>query len=67
MREESDLGSGGSNHLMSVKDVAAYMDVPESTVYACWKKWELPGYRIGKHLRFRVRNVETWIDSQVIH
>ncbi|MFD1547183.1 helix-turn-helix domain-containing protein [Nonomuraea guangzhouensis] len=67
MREESDLGSGGSNRLMSVEEVAAHLGVPKSTVYNRWKPWNLKGHRIGRRVMFRERDVETWIDRQAIH
>jgi excisionase family DNA binding protein len=55
---------GGSNHLLTVEEVADYLGVPKKTVYACWRGWGLRGYRIGRHLRFRVRHVEEWLERQ---
>lgn len=60
------MASGGSNRLMSVEEVAAYLGVPKSTVYDRWERWGLTGIRVGRALRFRQRDVETWIDRQVI-
>ncbi|MFF4620907.1 helix-turn-helix domain-containing protein [Nonomuraea jabiensis] len=58
------LASGGSNRLMSVEEVAAYLGVPKSTVYDRWKDWGLPAFRVGRSLRFRERDVETWLAKQ---
>jgi excisionase family DNA binding protein len=55
---------GGSNRLLSSRDVAAILDVPESTVRDKWKEWGLPAYQIGKHLRWKERDVHAWIDRQ---
>jgi excisionase family DNA binding protein len=55
---------GGSNRLLSARDVAAILAVPERTVRDKWREWELPAYRIGKHLRWRERDVHAWIDRQ---
>jgi excisionase family DNA binding protein len=57
---------GGSNRLLSVAELAVYLGVPKKTVYACWRAWGLPGYRVGRHLRFRARQVEDWLDRQEV-
>ena len=55
---------GGSNRMLSARDVAAILAVPERTVRDKWREWGLPAYRIGKHLRWRERDVYAWIDRQ---
>ena len=52
---------GGSNRLLSVEELAAYLGVPKKTVYGCWRQWGLRGYRVGRYLRFRERHVEEWL------
>jgi hypothetical protein len=34
---------GGSNRLLSVEELAAYLGVPKKTVYGCWRQWGLQG------------------------
>ena len=53
---------GGSNRMLSAREVAAILSVPERTVREKWRDWELPAYRIGKHLRWKEREVYAWID-----
>lgn len=53
---------GGSSRLLSAREVAAILGVPERTVRERWREWNLPAYRIGKHLRWREREVHAWID-----
>lgn len=55
---------GGSNRLLSSRDVAAILAIPERTVRDRWKEWGLPAYRIGKHLRWKERDVYAWIEHQ---
>lgn len=55
---------GGSNRLLSARDVAELLAVPERTVRDKWRAWGLPAYRIGKHLRWKERDVLAWIDRQ---
>lgn len=64
-RTEMQKGTlGGSNRLLSSRDVAAILAVPERTVRDKWKEWGLPAYRIGKHLRWKERDVYAWIERQ---
>ena len=55
---------GGSNRMLDAQEVADLLGVPKATIYDEWRKWGLNGYRIGRHLRFREREVEAWIASQ---
>jgi excisionase family DNA binding protein len=50
--------------LLTVDELAAYLGVPKKTVYGCWRSWGLRGYRVGRHLRFRERHVEEWLQNQ---
>jgi excisionase family DNA binding protein len=56
---------GGSNRMLSARDVAAILGIPERTVRDKWREWGLPAYRIGRHLRWKERDVCAWIDRQV--
>ncbi len=55
---------GGSSRLLSARDVAAILGIPERTVRDKWREWRLPAYRIGRHLRWKERDVHAWIDRQ---
>jgi excisionase family DNA binding protein len=57
---------GGSNRLLSSRDVAAILAIPERSVRDKWKEWGLPAYRIGKHLRWKERDVYAWIERQSV-
>ena len=47
--------------LWTAADVAAYLGVPVKTVYAWRSRGRGPkGFRIGKHLRWRVATVFEW-------
>jgi excisionase family DNA binding protein len=53
---------GGSNKMLSAREVAAILSVPERTIREKWRDWELRAYRIGKHLRWKEREIYAWID-----
>ena len=50
--------------MLSARDVATILAIPERTVRDKWREWGLPAYRIGKHLRWRERDVYAWLERQ---
>ncbi len=57
--------SWGLEPLLDVRELAQYLGVPVSTVY----DWRTRGcgpraYRFGKHLKFAVSDVQSWIEDQ---
>jgi excisionase family DNA binding protein len=54
------------DRLLTVEDLAEYLEVPVATIYA-WRyhRQGPPGFRVGKHLRFRWSDVEAWINDRV--
>jgi len=50
------------DHLLSAEDLTAYLDVPVTTLYA-WRCRDEgpPGFRVGKHFRYRKTDVGKWI------
>ncbi len=54
------------DRLLTVEELAGYLDVPVATVYA-WRHHRQgpPGFRVGRHLRFRWSDVERWINNQL--
>ena len=54
------------DRLLTVEDLAEYLDVPVATIYAWRYRGEgPPGFRVGRHLRFRWIDVERWVDHQL--
>lgn len=48
--------------LLTTEGLAGYLDVPVTTLYAWRHRGEgPPGFRVGKHLRYRRSDVEEWI------
>ncbi len=51
--------------LLTVKEVADYLEVPVATIYVWrYRREGPPGFRVGRHLRFRWCDVENWITRQ---
>jgi len=54
------------DRLLSVEDLAAYLGVPLATIYAWrYRRQGPPGFRVGRHLRFREKDIEEWISNQL--
>lgn len=49
---------------MSPGELADYLSIPVGSIY----QWRYrgggpPGIKVGRHLRYRVRDVESWLDA----
>ena len=54
------------DRLLTVEDLAKYLEVPVATIYAWRYRRQGPaGFRVGRHLRFRLSDVETWIQDRI--
>lgn len=49
---------------MTVRDVAAYLNVNEKTVYRLAQRKELPGFKVAGAWRFQRQDIDQWIQSQ---
>lgn len=54
------------DRLLSAQEVAEYLGVPVTTIYT-WRHRSQgpPGLRVGRHLRYRRRDLEAWIERQL--
>ena len=54
------------DRLLTVEDLADYLGVPVATIYAWrYRHQGPPGCRIGRHLRFRWNDVQSWIEQRI--
>lgn len=52
------------DELLTVKELAAYLKTPEQSVYQMKHKGTGPrSVKVGRHLRFRRRDVEAWLEA----
>ncbi len=54
---------GNDDTYLDVKGLAEYLKVSEKWVYASIKEMNIPYIRLKGHIRFRINEVEKWIDS----
>ncbi|MEU6389995.1 helix-turn-helix domain-containing protein [Streptomyces sp. NPDC046939] len=54
---------GGSNVLLTPAQAAEVLGVSKRTLMDSYRRWGIPIVRVGKHVRFRTRALEQWIDA----
>ncbi len=55
-----------ADRLLTVEELSNYLDVSVATIYAWrYRRQGPPGFRVGKHLRFRWSDVERWIGDRI--
>ena len=50
--------------MMTVKELAKYINVKEKTIYNFAEKGLIPHYRLNRLIRFRKNEIDQWIDSK---
>jgi len=54
------------DRLLTVEDLAEYLGVPVATLYAWrYQRQDPPGFRVGRHVRYRWADIEEWISDRV--
>jgi excisionase family DNA binding protein len=54
----------GAEPYVSVPVVAELLGVPASWVYERTARGEIPYRRVGRYLRFRISEIEAWLEQQ---
>lgn len=53
------------NPLMTAEEVSDYLRIPVATLYAWRSRNQGPvGHRVGRHLRYRLSDVDSWLNAQ---
>jgi excisionase family DNA binding protein len=52
--------------LMTLREVAAYLRVTRSTIHRMLKRNEIPAFRIGRHWRFNLEEIDNWCASHAL-
>ena len=48
----------------TAEEVSKYLRIPQSTIYKLVQDKRLPGFKVGKHWRFRKDTIQKWIKNQ---
>jgi excisionase family DNA binding protein len=58
--EPADRKSRGVAEILTIRDVAAYLKLPVSTVYRLAERRDLPGHKVGRQWRFHKSVLDDW-------
>ncbi len=50
--------------LMTIEEAAQFLRVKKSTVYTWAYRRQIPSQKVGKSLRFRREDLESWLKAQ---
>ena len=67
-KEKRRTPAGGAAHgtLMTLQEVADYLRVTRSTIHRMLKRNEIPAFRIGRHWRFNLEEIDNWCASHAL-
>ena len=54
---------GKLDEVLTIKELSAYLKVPQSTLYKLVREGKIPGQKIGRHLRFRKEAIDRWLEG----
>ncbi|WP_281561165.1 helix-turn-helix domain-containing protein [Thalassomonas sp. RHCl1] len=53
-----------TDQIMTLKEVAEYLKLTEKTAYRLAAEKKLPGFKVGGSWRFKMTDLEAWIEQQ---
>jgi len=55
-----------ANAYFKIEDIAVYLSIKTKTLYAMVEAGEIPHYRIGRLIRFKKGDVDSWMDAKKV-
>lgn len=52
------------SEMMTLRELAAYLKMPEKTLYRLAAEGKVPGFKVGASWRFRRSEIDKWIKRQ---
>jgi len=53
--------SSGPPNVMTIDDLAAYLQVSKSSLYKLAQDGKVPGQKVGRHWRFHRATIDEWL------
>ncbi len=53
-----------THDILTVRELAAYLRIPISTIYKLAQEGSLPGQKVGRHWRFRKVVIDRWLGDR---
>jgi len=57
----------GSDEVLSIGELAAYLKISKSTLYQLAQRGRVPATKVGKHWRFHKATIEDWLRQRPEH
>ncbi|OIP92897.1 MAG: DNA-binding protein [Syntrophobacterales bacterium CG_4_8_14_3_um_filter_58_8] len=57
----------GSDSVLTIQELAAYLKIPKSTLYKLVREGKIPAQKIGRHWRFRKEAIDRWLEETWVH
>jgi len=54
------------NEYLKIEDISAYLNIKTKTLYAMVESGDIPHYRIGRLIRFKIEDVDLWMDARKV-
>lgn len=55
---------GGKDELITIKDVAEFLQIAEKTIYRMAADGKIPAFKVGGSWRFKRKEIENWLENQ---
>lgn len=56
--------TGMTREILTVRGLAEYMHCHQSTIYRLAKRGEIPAFRLGGGWRFKIDQIDRWMQGQ---
>ena len=53
--------------LMTIKELAEYLQLEEHTIYKMARKGEIPAYKVAGQWRFKKEIIEEWLEQKLVN
>ncbi len=53
-----------SERLLTIEQVANYLQLPKSTVYTYAQRGSIPAFKVGRNWRFKREDIEAWLEER---
>jgi len=54
------------NEYLKIEDISAYLSIKTKTLYAMVESGDIPHYRIGRLIRFKIEDVDLWMEAKKV-
>lgn len=52
-----------ADSILTIEEAAKYLQIPKGTIYQLTHRREIPFNKVGRNLRFRLSDLDSWLSS----